>query len=165
MCCLYTSCSNDNRATVCFRFLWTHLLYLFQFFFFFFSFSLSSPFKWDLGTLNIWSTSLSINPSALYGTTAAQVWWAQTAEALGLSTGNELKNLGIREDRWIQFLRSRLEYFLAGIKLPLKGETCFPPCTAMCQLCWYVGMSQMEGSQDWLALWDAEALGMSLQQE
>lgn len=169
-CCLCTSCSNDNRATVClcFRFLWTHLLHLLKFVFSFFF-----PFLSCCETLNgIWARWISeVHYSVhkpfcpLWGASAAQVWWTQTAEALGLSAGNELKNLGIREDRWVPLLRSRLKYLLAWIKLPLRGETWLPflhshvPAVLVC------GHESDGREPGWLAMWDAEALGMSLQQE
>lgn len=39
----------------------------------------------------------SINASAPRGITAAQVWCAQTAEAVGLCTGNELETLMLEQ--------------------------------------------------------------------
>lgn len=70
--------------------------------------------------------SLFKNPSAPCGTTAAQAWCAQTAEATGLGAGREWNNLVVSENGQIPLLRSRFVYLLVWIKLSLRGDMWLP---------------------------------------
>lgn len=92
----------------------------------------------------------SINASAPRGITAAQVWCAQTAEAVGLCTGNELETLMLGRTGGYRSWDPDWNTFQHESSFPSGQKRGFPSCTAMCQLCWDIGMSQMEGSQtDW----------------
>lgn len=152
-CCLYTSCSNDNRAAVClcYRFPWTNLLYIFKFVFsssFFLFPLLLSNFKWDLGSEVHHSVHKPFCPSwdhCCSGVVSPNCWgswaehweWAKKTLVLGRTGGYCSWDPG-----WNTFWHE--SSFPSGEK---RG---FPSCTAVCQLCWYVGMCQMEGSQtDW----------------
>jgi len=97
-----------------------------------FSFSFS-PFLSCCGTLKgiwgLWTSEVhhsAIKPSAPHGTTAAQAWCAQTAEAAGFGAGRKLNSLGVSESGWVPLLRARLVRLLAWIKLSLRGETQLP---------------------------------------
>lgn len=156
MCCLYTSCSNDNRAAVClcFRVLWTHLLYLFNFVFSssLFPFPLLLwNFKWDVGTLNVWSTSLhpwTLLP--LVGPLLLRCGDPKLLRLLGWAQGMSQKALVLGSTGGYCSWDPGWNIFWHESSFPSGEKRGFPCCRAMCQLCWYVGMSQMEGSQtDW----------------